>query len=190
MSESSGPTMRPYGRQILICNHGDCASPATVEAIFQQAAQWNRDTGLNKLRNPHRIKGSLVDCLGVCQKGPIVAVYPDGIWYHSVDSAALKRIYREHIIGGAPVDELVFHRLYPHGQEPAYAPDVCGDAPLEIDAALVAPAAPTAVDTESAETTANDEIAEQRRQAARRNRQKKAADTEEQSFKEIPCPIH
>lgn len=173
MNESTGPTMRPYARQILFCNHGDCAAPAAAEALFQQAAQWNRDTGLNKLRNPHRVKCTLVDCLGVCQKGPIVAVYPDGVWYHSVDSAALARIYRQHIIGGRPVDDLIFHRLYPPGQEPAYAPKVRGDEPLAVDDLLAAADAATAVDTEIDESATNNDEANQRRQAARRNRLKK-----------------
>ncbi|MBI3959165.1 MAG: cob(I)yrinic acid a,c-diamide adenosyltransferase [Chloroflexi bacterium] len=168
--------MRPYGRQILICNHGDCASSAEAEALFQQAVQWNRDTGLNRLRNPHRVKCSLVDCLGVCQKGPILAIYPDGIWYHSVDSAGLERIYREHILGGTPVEDLIFHRLYPPGQEPAYPPQVRGDAPLDVDPALAAAPAPSAADSiaaSAANAKERDDAANQRRQSARRNRQKK-----------------
>lgn len=88
--------------------------------------QFNRDHGLNILRNPHRVKCALVDCLGVCQKGPILAIYPDGVWYHSVDDAALARIYQEHILGGHPVEELVFHRHYPAEQEPVYPPDARG----------------------------------------------------------------
>ena len=63
---------------------------------------------------------------GVCQGGPIVAVYPDGIWYHRVDAAGLERIYREHLIGGKPVEELIFHRHFPKGREPAYAPELAG----------------------------------------------------------------
>ena len=35
--------------------------------------------------------------------GPILVVYPDGIWYGNVDEAALERIYTEHILGGQPV---------------------------------------------------------------------------------------
>ena len=76
----------------------------------------NRQQQLNKLRNPHRIKCTLADCLGVCQGGPILVVYPDGIWYYGVDEQALERIYREHLIGGRPVEDFIFHRHFPTGQ--------------------------------------------------------------------------
>jgi cob(I)alamin adenosyltransferase len=125
------PTMRPYGRQLFVCNHGDCAAPADAEQIHQALNALNRQYNLNKLGNPHRVKCTLTDCLGVCQKGPILAVYPDGIWYHSVTEEVLARIYAEHILGGKPVEELIFHRLYPAGQEPGYAPALRGDAPMQ-----------------------------------------------------------
>jgi len=117
---------------MLICNHGDCADSAVAERLYARVAELNRQAGLNKLRNPHRVKCALVDCLGVCQGGPILVVYPDGIWYHHVDEAALELIYREHILQGRPVEHLVFHRLYPAGEEPIYPPNARGDDALVL----------------------------------------------------------
>jgi cob(I)alamin adenosyltransferase len=127
MAQSAAPSMRAYSRHVFVCNHGDCAGSELGQRLQLRFLELNRKHGLSKLRNPERVKCSLVDCLGVCSGGPIVVVYPDGIWYHHVDETALELIYEEHILNGRPVEALVFHRLYPPGQEPAYAPAVRGD---------------------------------------------------------------
>lgn len=51
---------------------------------------------------------SKVDCLRVCEQGPIAVVYPDGVWYHSVSGEVLDRIVNEHLVGGRPVEEYFF----------------------------------------------------------------------------------
>jgi cob(I)alamin adenosyltransferase len=126
-SNHSTPSSRTYGRHVFICIHGNCAEPEAGERLHRRFSELNREYGLNKLSNPERVKCSMADCLGICSGGPVVVVYPEGIWYHHVDEAKLERIYQEHVLGDQPVEEFIFHRLYPAGQEPGYAPEVRGE---------------------------------------------------------------
>lgn len=45
-------------------------------------------------------------CFGFCQKGPIVAIYPDKVFYTHVKPEDAKQIVQEHVIGGRIIQDL------------------------------------------------------------------------------------
>ncbi|KAB1438183.1 2Fe-2S ferredoxin [Candidatus Galacturonibacter soehngenii] len=46
-------------------------------------------------------------CFGICDKGPIVVVYPEGVWYGNVTEDDVETIVEQHIEGGLVVESLV-----------------------------------------------------------------------------------
>jgi (2Fe-2S) ferredoxin len=46
-------------------------------------------------------------CFGICEKGPIAVVYPEGIWYGNLTEEDVEKIVEQHIINGVPVEELI-----------------------------------------------------------------------------------
>lgn len=45
-------------------------------------------------------------CFGICDKGPIMVVYPEGVWYGALTEEAIETICEEHFEGGTPVESL------------------------------------------------------------------------------------
>lgn len=46
-------------------------------------------------------------CFGICDKGPIAVIYPEGVWYGNLTEDDVEKIVEQHIEGGNPVKELM-----------------------------------------------------------------------------------
>jgi (2Fe-2S) ferredoxin len=79
---------------------GFCHSKAGVDivAAFMEEVE-DRDLG-------GEVFVSNTGCFGICEKGPIVVVYPDNVWYGSVTPEDVGEIMDEHIEGGRTVKRL------------------------------------------------------------------------------------
>ena len=86
---------RPTGQQ-----KGMCHSKAGVD-IMQRFLEEMEERELGG-----EVFVSNTGCFGICEKGPVVVVYPDNIWYGSVSEEDVAVIMEEHIENGVPVEAL------------------------------------------------------------------------------------
>ena len=42
-------------------------------------------------------------CMDRCEEGPVLVIYPEGVWYTYVDQEDIDEILEQHVIGGKPV---------------------------------------------------------------------------------------
>jgi (2Fe-2S) ferredoxin len=60
--------------------------------------------GLSSDAHPIRINAA--GCLGRCDEGPVLVVYPEGVWYTYVDESDIDEIIEEHLKNGRVVERL------------------------------------------------------------------------------------
>lgn len=53
-----------------------------------------------------KVRINKAGCLDQCEHGPMVVVYPEGVWYGNVRPEDAAAIVEEHLIGGHPVERL------------------------------------------------------------------------------------
>ena len=53
-----------------------------------------------------KVRANELGCLDQCEHGPMVVVYPDAVWYGSVQVKDVEEIVMEHLVHGRPVERL------------------------------------------------------------------------------------
>jgi len=101
------PRISPHKRHLLVCTGPRCTRHGESEALFLSLKDRLDAAGLSD--GDERVKRTRCSCFAACKGGPILAVWPDGVWYYGVTDAVMDRIVNEHLVGGVPVAEHVFH---------------------------------------------------------------------------------
>lgn len=87
----------PYEKHVLVCTHEHCKKLGSEET-FLKLKEKIKGLGLKPKYRPSR-----VICLGKCDKGPNVAVWPEGTMYcgfkeNNIDELIEKHLLKEEVL--------------------------------------------------------------------------------------------
>lgn len=88
--------------QVLICGGTGCMSSNSklIKEEFENV--------LKEFKIEDEVRIVFTGCFGLCEKGPVVIVYPDETFYTHIKTTDVRRIVEEHIYKGRVVKDLVY----------------------------------------------------------------------------------
>ncbi|HOC06087.1 MAG: NADH-quinone oxidoreductase subunit NuoF [Bacillota bacterium] len=106
--------MQIYRGHVLVCAGTGCVASGSRNVQAEMEKQ------LEAFNLDKEIKLVETGCHGFCEMGPIVIVYPEGIFYCRVQPEDVKEIVEEHLLKGRPVKRLLFKNQITEEMVPHY----------------------------------------------------------------------
>jgi len=94
--------MEQYRANLLICAGTGCVASGSLKV----KAALEEELKKHNLQN--EIKIVLTGCNGFCAQGPIMVVYPEGIFYQGLKPDHIPFLVEEHFLKGRPVKDLMY----------------------------------------------------------------------------------
>jgi len=100
--------MEPFRLHLFVCTQqkpeGVPSCPASGSSVVLDAL----DREIQTRRLNLEVQLTTCGCMGLCDEGPVMVVYPAGVWYRRVQPADVSEIVDAHLAGGKPVPRLVW----------------------------------------------------------------------------------
>ncbi|MBC7779461.1 MAG: (2Fe-2S) ferredoxin domain-containing protein [Proteobacteria bacterium] len=100
--------MSHYRHHVFFCcnqREGDaaCCNNHLATEVRDYAKKRVKALGLS---GEGKVRVNTAGCLDRCELGPVLVVYPEGVWYTYVDHSDIDEIIDEHLLHGRPVERL------------------------------------------------------------------------------------
>ena len=80
-----------------------CCQQHNAQAMRNYAKQRCKELGIT---GAGRVRVNSAGCLDRCESGPVIVVYPEGVWYTYVDQEDIDEIIASHLQQGRIVERL------------------------------------------------------------------------------------
>ncbi len=101
--------MSYYQKHVFFCTNQrkqgeDCCNNFDAQKMRDYVK--DRVKALAVFSDTNRIRINSAGCMGRCEEGPVLVVYPEGVWYTYVDKSDLDEIIEQHLKRNLVVERL------------------------------------------------------------------------------------
>lgn len=94
--------MKTYRTHLMVCAGTGCVSCGSLNLKDRLESEL-KDRGLSD-----EVKVVITGCNGFCAEGPIMVVYPEGIFYKKLTQEDIPFLVEEHFLKGRPVEKFLY----------------------------------------------------------------------------------
>ncbi|MGD0790375.1 MAG: methyltransferase [Terriglobales bacterium] len=101
--------MEPFRFHLFVCTQQkpEGISSCPANGSFAVLDALDREIQARGLSNDVQL--TTCGCMGLCDEGPVVVVYPAGVWYRRLQPSDVSEIVGTHLRDGKPIDRLVWN---------------------------------------------------------------------------------
>ncbi|MFH1538717.1 MAG: NADH-quinone oxidoreductase subunit NuoF, partial [bacterium] len=106
--------MKLYRSTVLVCGGTGCVAAGSMriyDALLRELRKYRLDEEVNLVPT---------GCNGICDQGPVIVVYPGGVFYNRMIPQNVPLIVEEHLLKGRVVQDLVYERPAEDGTVPVF----------------------------------------------------------------------
>jgi (2Fe-2S) ferredoxin/predicted O-methyltransferase YrrM len=100
--------MEPFRIHLFVCTKQkpDGATSCAAKGSAAVVNALDREIRARGLSND--VQMTTCGCMGLCDEGPVMVVYPEGIWYRRVQPLDVPEIVGQHLLAGKPVTRFIW----------------------------------------------------------------------------------